>query len=52
MYPPKDALLDILFNKTEQQSSILLESKKGSKPPLDTNCVNLLFGNIKFVFLM
>lgn len=37
-------LLDVLFTKSEQKNGILLQSKKSSKPALDPERVQLLFG--------
>ena len=44
VYAYARALLDVLFTKEEQRSSIVLESKKSTKPALDKNRVKLLFG--------
>ena len=40
------ALLDLLFTKQEQKSSIVMKSKKNSKPPLDQARVEKMFGKI------
>ena len=39
------ALLDILFTKEEQKHSVVYESKKTTKPGLELERVELLFGN-------
>ena len=50
--PAKDAkayshaLLDSLFTKYEQKASVVLKSKKMTKPPLDPACVEKMFGKI------
>ena len=36
------ALLDILFTKQEQRTSILIESKKSNKGPLDKERVKII----------
>ena len=40
------ALLDLLFTKQEQKTSIVMKSKKSSKPPLDQSRVEKMFGKI------
>ena len=50
--PAKDAkaygraLLDLLFTKHEQKASVVLKSKKTTKPPLDPARVEKMFGKI------
>ena len=50
--PAKDAkaygraLLDLLFTKHEQKASVVLKSKKTTKPPLDPARVEQMFGKI------
>ena len=40
------ALLDLLFTKQEQKTSIVMKSKKSNKPPLDPARVEKMFGKI------
>lgn len=40
------ALLDLLFPKWEQKTSVVMKSKKSSKPPLDQALVEKTFGKI------
>jgi hypothetical protein len=40
------ALLDLLFTKQEQKTSIVMKSKKSSKQPLDQSRVEKMFGKI------
>ena len=48
--PAKDAyaygcaLLDLLFTKQEQKTSVVTKTKKSEKPPLDPKRVEKLFG--------
>ena len=50
--PAKDAkaygraLMDLLFTKHEQKASVVLKSKKTTKPPLDPARVEQMFGKI------
>lgn len=54
--PAKDAysyarnLLDVLFNKTEQSTSVVIKTKKRSKPPLSPDLVEKLFGKLLAMF--
>lgn len=48
--PAKDAyaygrtLLDLLFTKEEQKKSVVLKTKKSTKPPLEQERVETMFG--------
>lgn len=38
------ALLDLLFTKHEQKTSVVMKTKKSNKPPLDPARVERMFG--------
>ena len=45
------SLLDVLFNKEEQGSSVILKTKKSIKPPLSPRRVQKLFGKECYALL-
>ena len=51
IYAYARALLDALFTKQEQRSSIVLESNKTLKPPLDKTRVQLLFSKCTYDYI-
>ena len=44
------SLLDVLFNKEEQRSSVILKTKKNIKPPLSPRRVQKLFVKKSYFF--
>ena len=45
------SLLDVLFSKEEQGSSVVLKTKKSIKPPLSPRRVQKLFGKKSYALL-